>query len=103
MASIATLVHELTHIWQYLNWKQEDIRDLGLDVLTVYEGMATWAGVQYLYMIGETKYAMMEELITLHRTDVYGEGFRIFRSQYPFIKDGKALKKTPFNTFPPIG
>ena len=36
------------------------------------------------------------------RKDVYGIGFRIFRDQYPIIKDSSILKVTPFNSFPPV-
>ena len=44
MQSTMTIVHELIHIWQYLNWDQKSIlRTYGrAQELEVYEGMAKW-------------------------------------------------------------
>ena len=111
LATIDTTVHEMTHIWQYINWNNSDvIRIYGLsknectmrarDI--VYEGMAMWASVQYLYQIGETYYAAELEALSESRDDVYGVGFRLYREQYPFIKDSSLLKYTPFSTFPTL-
>jgi hypothetical protein len=68
----------------------------------VYEGMAMWAAIQYLYMIGETSYAMKQELLAAKREDVYGVGFRLFREKYPFVKDSSIITVSPFNAFPPL-
>lgn len=70
------------------------------DVL--YEGMAMWTSIQYLYLIGETYYAMQQELIAENRSDVYGIGFRLYRAQFPFEKDSGIVKYSPFSTFPTI-
>ena len=111
LAAINTMVHELTHIWQYINWKDEEVLGYyGMNrqacTLTardiVYEGMAMWASVQYLYQIGEAYYASQQELFAESRTDVYGMGFKLFREQYPFIKDSSLLKYSPFSAFPPL-
>ena len=61
-----------------------------------------WSEIQYLYQIGESYYAAKQEAMAEDRKDVYGIGFRLFREQYPFIKDSTILKVTPFSNFPPI-
>ena len=111
LATIDTMVHELTHIWQYLNWNdREVIRIYGMNSpdctakarSIVYEGMAVWAAIQYLYLIGETYYASLQEEITKRRGDAYGIGFRLYCEQYPLIKDSSLLKYSPFKDFPMI-
>ena len=111
LAAIDTIVHEMTHIWQYLNWndnnilhiyrmKKEDCTMKARDI--VYEGMAVWASIQYLYQIGETYYAAEQEALAESRQDVYGVGFRLYREQYPLVKDSSLLKYTPFMAFPTL-
>ena len=104
LATIDTMVHELTHIWQYLNWNVDNIIELygENNRLLVYEGMAMWAAVQYLYQSGETYYATLQEILYAERDDIYGKGFRFYREKYPFVKDFSVLKNSPFNTFPPL-
>ena len=109
LATIATTAHELTHIWQYLNWnsrkikaiyKQKKIRDI------VYEGMASWVEIQTLYMIGEFTYAQEQEQILENRAqdpeDVYGVGFLLYREKYGMNRQGEIPTSTPFNVFPPL-
>lgn len=111
LAAIDTIVHEMTHIWQYLNWNDADI--LGIYGMKkydctmrardiIYEGMAMWSAIQYLYQIGETYYAAQQEALAESRKDVYGVGFRLYREQYPLVKDSSLLKITPFKTFPTL-
>lgn len=64
--------------------------------------MIICSSVQYLYQIGETYYAEMQEQQAESRKDVYGIGFLIFREQYPFVKDSGLLRYTPFTAFPPV-
>lgn len=105
LATIETMVHELTHIWQYVNWDDKDIkknypkseqRDI------VYEGMAVWVSIQYLYLIGENSYAMQQEILQASREDVYGVGFRMYLSKYPLVKDASLVRYSPFTIFPPL-
>lgn len=109
LATIATVAHEMTHIWQYLNWntkqvkrayKNKKVRDI------IYEGMASWVEVQILYMIGEYNYAQEQEKILLKRAenpdDVYGIGFVLFCERYGLDRQGEVPESTPYNTFPPI-
>lgn len=111
LATLDTMVHELTHIWQYLNWDKEAVQkifDMGDEKLSqiavdlVYEGMAVWAAVQYLYQVGETQYASQLEMIAERRKDVYGWGFILYREQYPLVKNSKLFKLTPYSIFPAL-
>lgn len=111
LATLVTMVHELTHIWQYINWNERTIRkayNFGNRAkneaarLIVYEGMAMWTSIQYLYLIGETYYATLQEAIATERKDVYGLGFLMFRERYPLAKDGEMLTKSPFDSDIPL-
>ncbi len=111
LAAADTISHELTHIWQYINWKDSDIFRIYTQatpqktqeaVLIVYEGMAMWSAIQLLYAMGETAYARKQEQLTELRKDAYGVGFRIFRDTYPFVRDGIPPVFTPFTQFPPV-
>ena len=105
LATVNTMVHEMTHVWQFINWKDSDIRAAYPDRWKqdiVYEGMAMWASIQYLYLLGEDSYAQQQEELTNQRNDVYGIGFRMYCEKYPLIKDSAILKYTPFRVFPPL-
>lgn len=111
VVALETMTHEMTHIWQYLNWDENEFNrafnmgDPTLNAIAndiVYEGMAVWSATQYLYQIGETRYASETEYYSANRNDVYGLGFVLFREQYPLVKDGSLIKVTPFASFPPI-
>lgn len=98
LAAIATLAHELTHIWQYTVWDSREIdRRYGdRNQLIVYEGMATWAQIQYLYFIREFDDAQRLEAYTQQREDEYGVGFRLFAERYPLSRVGDVDIDTPF-------
>ena len=95
---IATFAHELTHIWQYVNWDAKK----GFNVcpkekrLLIYEGMAKWVEIQYLYLIGETGVARREEFITRNRNDEYGIGFRMVEDKYPLTYGTIVCNSAPF-------
>ncbi|MCD8364650.1 MAG: hypothetical protein LUC83_02325, partial [Clostridiales bacterium] len=104
ISSAMTMAHELTHIWQYLNWdKKEIVSKYGRNnELLIYEGMAKWAEIQYAYLIGEMASAKREEIITRHREDEYGQGFLVYESRYP-LSEGTSLEgETPFMNNPPL-
>ena len=61
-----------------------------------------WASVQYLYLMGETYYAACQEALAESRNDIYGIGFRLYREQYPLIKDTSLIKYSPYYSFPPL-
>jgi hypothetical protein len=99
LMSAMTMVHELTHIWQYTNWDSDEILRLyGHEQETeIYEGMAKWIEIQYAYLIGETAAAKREEIITRCRDDVYGHGFVKYAKKYPLKISGGGSIKTPFD------
>lgn len=99
LAAIATIAHELTHIWQYSTWDEPAIlghygREHRLEV---YEGMATWAQIQYLLFIKEFDFAQRQEAYTLQRTDEYGIGFRLYCDRYLLNRDGGVDQDIPFH------
>lgn len=98
MASMLTMAHELTHIWQYINWNDKAIRKkYGKKMrLEIYEGMAKWVEIQYAYLINEPATAKREEIITSYRDDEYGHGFLRYRANYPFSLGTVITKITPF-------
>ena len=98
MASIMTMAHELTHIWQYVNWNARAIRKkYGKKLeLEIYEGMAKWVEVQYAYLINEPALAKRTEIITAYRDDAYGHGFLRYRANYPFSMGTVITGPTPF-------
>lgn len=98
MASMLTMAHELTHIWQYINWNDKAIRKkYGKKMrLEIYEGMAKWVEIQYAYLINEPATAKREEIITSYRDDEYGRGFLRYRANYPFSLGTVITKMTPF-------
>ena len=77
---IATFAHELTHIWQYIHWdSNKGFQKCTNDKrLMIYEGMAKWVEIQYLYLIGETIVAKREEFIPRNRYDEEGLGLRLY-------------------------
>lgn len=95
---IATFAHELTHIWQYENW--DNVKGFPKCPkkfrLLIYEGMAKWVEIQYLYLIGETMIARREENYTLGREDEYGIGFRLYLDKYPLCRDAMECDSAPF-------
>ena len=99
LQSAMTMAHEMTHIWQYLNWdRKKVVEQYGKEhELEIYEGMAKWAEIQYAYLIGEPAAAKREEMITQVRDDEYGRGFLMYQKKYP-LSTGISLsgKKTPF-------
>ena len=105
LAAIDLTVHELTHIWQFVNWNDNEIQRLYGNESNreiVYEGMSMWSSIQFLYQIGETSYAELQESIAEVREDIYGIGLCLYREKYPFVKDSSLLKFSPFSTFPPL-
>lgn len=103
LAAMATIAHELTHIWQYQNWDDQAIINTygAQNRLEVYEGMAKWAEIQYLLYLNETEYGKREEIRTILRQDEYGRGFIQYRKKYG-LSYGQEKKVTPFQVFPPL-
>jgi len=103
LAATATIAHELTHIWQYLNWDDGELtKKYGKEnMLEVYEGMAKWAEIQYLMLMNERSYAKRQEITTRMRDDEYGRGFILYADKYP-LSPGPNVSRTPFKENPPL-
>lgn len=88
-----TLVHELTHQWQYENWDEAFVLDRSH--LPIMEGMAEWSAAQYIASMGLTQRA--EDFIRreTRRNDEYGAGLRMFLEVYPVYMTME-LGRTPF-------
>ena len=101
---IATFAHELTHIWQYTHWdNNKNLKKCPKSKrLLIYEGMAKWVEIQYLYLVGETSVARREEYITRNRQDEYGIGFCLYEDRYPLSREAMFCEETPFtpNSYP---
>lgn len=104
LAAISTMAHELTHIWQFKSWDQSEIlsRYGRKNHLAVYEGMATWAQVQYLLFTRNLDYAHRQHAYTLQRQDEYGDGYRIYIERYPLNVDGDVWDESPFTQSLPL-
>lgn len=98
MMSMLTMAHELTHIWQYINWNQKAIlKKYGKALnLQIYEGMAKWVEIQYAYLINEPATAKREEIITASRNDEYGFGYIRYKANYPITTGTVITRETPF-------
>jgi len=99
IAAVANIVHELTHIWQFINWDEKKIRSHygAKNELMIYEGMAKWAEIQYLYFLNEVSYAKRQEIYTRIRNDAYGRGFIVYDNQYPLLYGPGYRQNSPFN------
>jgi len=99
IAAVANIVHELTHIWQYKNWNRQKIRShYGREnELMIYEGMAKWTELQYLFFLNEVSYAKRQEIYTRGRNDAYGRGFIKYAEQYPLVYGPGYRRASPFN------
>ncbi len=103
LAAMATIAHELTHIWQYQNWDDKAVTEAygAHNRLEVYEGMAKWAEIQYLLYLNETAYGKREQIRTMLREDEYGRGFIQYLKKYS-LSYNQEKKRTPFQEFPPL-
>lgn len=103
LAAMATIAHELTHIWQYQNWDEKVIINTygAHNRLEVYEGMAKWAEIQYLLYLNEIAYGKREQIRTMLRQDEYGRGFIQYLKKYS-LSYNQEKKRTPFQEFPPL-
>lgn len=104
LAAIATMAHELTHVWQNSSWDQAElVKKYGKKNLPiVFEGMANWAQVQYLLFTRETSFAEWQHAYAMLRTDVYGIGYKIFLDRYPFTFTGDVDEDSPFRNPLPL-
>ncbi len=87
-----TLVHELTHVWQYENmgclWQPKD--------LVAIEGMAVWTEAQYLVCTGEKERAEAYVAARYTENSEYGQGMREYINKFPLSSGKNAKRNTPF-------
>lgn len=96
-AAMATIAHELTHIWQYGHWDLDAMNGLGeFEKQERMEGMATWSEIQFMYSTGHYKYATHLAVTSRARTDVYGRGLVRYEKAFPLAQDG-VIRKSPFH------
>jgi hypothetical protein len=123
LVSLNIIAHEMTHIWQYINWNRNQMMAIyrqdtpernavALDL--VYEGMAVWTSIQILYSMGETYFAEQQEQeylsfdsydkesMTVRRLDAYGYGYYLYRKRFHIETTGEIPSFSPFKSFPPI-
>lgn len=101
-----TIVHELTHIWQFENWNEKTVGSAYNDpqlLLILEEGMAVWSEVQYLVSMEETERAIRYSENRKLTEDEYGTGYKLYLANYAILEQNQlGGAKTPFHTFPPI-
>ncbi|OZM57357.1 hypothetical protein CIB95_07805 [Lottiidibacillus patelloidae] len=87
--TMATIAHELTHIWQFDNL---EIDFMGIEDI---EGHATWVEVYLCEMLGEKDFAYRLREEMEYRDDEYGRGYR------KIVEDLKNNTEifTPFSMF----
>ncbi len=87
--TLATLAHELTHIWQYDNL---NVEDMSIEEL---EGFATWVEINLLESLGELPYADLLRRNLEVRDDEYGKGYKLILEKL----EEHSLASTPFELF----
>jgi hypothetical protein len=87
--TIATLAHELAHIWQYDNL---NVDDLSIEEL---EGFATWVEINLLESLGELPYADLLRRNLEGRDDVYVKGYKLILERL----EEHPNASTPFELF----
>ena len=104
LAAVTTMAHELTHVWQNSTWDQSAIqKQYGKkNELIVYEGMATWAQIQYLLFTRETTFAQWQHSYAMQREDAYGFGYKIFLERYGLTFTGEVDEDSPFRNPMPL-
>ena len=117
IVALAHLVNELTNVWQYLHWNKQEINKVyGHEhELQIYEGMALWVEIQFMYFIGETGYARRQEIYYENcfsniSTSPYVLGLKEYLNHIPFIspftlesfETTQTLQVTPFTLKLPI-
>lgn len=75
-----TMIHELTHAWQFDNL---DVRKLSRkypdEMLKLLEGHSSYMEVDAMRKLGEPEYADYLERQLMQREDEYGEGYRMLK------------------------
>ena len=81
-----------------MNWNRKNIiKKYGAKLeKCIYEGMAKWVEIQYLYFINEPERAYRELCATLQREDEYGFGLKLYLAEYDLSRGVNVDIVTPF-------
>ena len=92
-----TLLHELTHTWQFdnLNMRALNARLSEEDLLEFLEGAAVYTEIYMLEKLNEKDYAAYIRNVSLNRNDEYGKGYRKF-SEFARQRSAAGGFATPF-------
>ncbi|MDY4970397.1 MAG: hypothetical protein SO101_09085 [Lachnospiraceae bacterium] len=94
-----TMIHELTHAWQYCNLDMQKLDILESQQkgarLLLLEGHASYMEIDAMRRFGEERYADMLEGQLLRRDDEYGQGYRILKAYFEDLAS-KGSYMTPF-------
>lgn len=75
-----TMIHELTHAWQFENIDAKALYKKGNEeALEILEGHSSYMEVDAMRKLGEENYAQYLESQLMLRQDEYGEGYRMLR------------------------
>jgi len=96
----STLIHELTHYWQFETFGLKKLDKLpGNDHgLTATEGHACYVEVCAMRDFGEADYADAMDKELEKQDDVYGKGYRAFK-EYMKTVEGEGSHMNPFTAF----
>ncbi len=99
LATLLSLVHMITYVWQFENWSKPEICKTYGDAQynQIVEGMAIWVKIQYLFLVGEISSGKREELLMLSREDDPGKGFAKYCRVYPLTYTPVLDRGTPFD------
>ena len=91
-----TMIHELTHAWQFDNLNVKRLYNKHpKDALKILEGHASYMEVDAMRKLGEDEYADYLEAQLMLRNDEYGEGFRMLKKEFE-AKEQEGSHLTPY-------
>lgn len=91
-----TMIHELTHAWQFDNVDVAKLKRKYSDKFLLFlEGHASYMEVDGMRKLGEVEYAAYLERILINRSDEYGEGYRMLKD-YLESEEKKGSHHTPY-------
>ncbi|MDR2454848.1 MAG: hypothetical protein LBD51_10120 [Bifidobacteriaceae bacterium] len=103
ISAISTITHELTHIWQFANFPKAWVGKLTeAERGEIYEGMASWVAIQFMYLQGHRAWADDYREARLRQDNEYGRGLARFLARYPMSTDRTQPRDTPFRHIPPL-
>lgn len=94
-----TMIHELTHCWQFDNTNVAKLKRKFKDQYLLFlEGHSSYMEVDAMRKLGETEYADFIERQLMAREDEYGAGYRMLK-EYLEEEEKKGSHHTPYEAF----